>query len=63
MIGLFKHNYSMSIIALLKSRFFANPHRHPDIIWEDVEAQLMAHPEKLIILQKMEETGGEPDVV
>jgi hypothetical protein len=53
----------MSEDTLLKSRFLTNSHRHPDISWEDVETRLKAHPEKLTILEKMEETGGEPDIV
>jgi Protein of unknown function (DUF4256) len=53
----------MSEITLFKYRFLTNSHRHPDISWEDVEARLIAHPEKFAILEKMEETGGEPDIV
>ena len=37
--------------------------RHKGIKWEDVEKRLDADPEKLISLAKMEETGGEPDVI
>lgn len=62
-LGLFKLFVSMSEITQLKSRFIANSHRHPDISWEDVEARLLAHPDKLTIIEKMEETGGEPDIV
>ena len=50
-------------LSTLKSRFLANPHRHSGISWDDVEARLIAYPEKLAILERMEETGGEPDVV
>lgn len=47
----------------LQARFIAHPHRHPAMTWEDVEARLLANPDKLAILEKMEETGGEPDVI
>lgn len=51
------------IIEDLKSRFLANPHRHPDITWEALEVRILANPDKLAILERMEATGGEPDVV
>lgn len=50
-------------INTLKLRFKENMHRHPNIEWADVQAKLEANPEKLWSLNKMEETGGEPDVV
>ncbi len=50
-------------IDIFSSRFLAHPHRHPDIAWEDVEARLLANPDKLAILENMEATWGEPDVV
>lgn len=49
-------------ITLLQDRFEKNLHRHSDIKWEDVEKKLQ-HSEKLSILEKMESTGGEVDVV
>jgi hypothetical protein len=51
------------IVSKLHSRFLAHPQRHPDINWEDVEKRLLANPEKLEILKKMEDSGGEPDIV
>jgi hypothetical protein len=51
------------VINILSSRFIKNSHRHPDISWEDVEARLLANPDKLAILERMEATDGEPDVV
>lgn len=48
---------------ILKSRFLAHPHRHPNITWEEVEKRLVANPDTLAIIERMEETGGEPDVV
>lgn len=47
--------------AALRSRFLANPHRHPGLAWEIVAARLDAGV--LVRLAAMEETGGEPDVV
>lgn len=51
------------MILSLKTRFSKHQHRHPDINWSDVEARLLAHPKKLEILERMEDSGGEPDVV
>ena len=52
-----------SLLGILKIRFLKNNHRHKDIVWEKLEEKLQANPEKLWSLDKMEETGGEPDVV
>lgn len=51
------------LLATLKARFEKNRRRHENLDWAKVEERLEAHPEKLRSLQKMEETGGEPDVV
>jgi hypothetical protein len=51
------------LIDLLKVRFEKHPQRHADIKWVDVLAKLKADPVKLQALHKMEDTGGEPDVV
>ncbi len=51
------------LIEKLKDRFEDNHKRHEGINWEEVKKRLQAAPEKLRSLQKMEETGGEPDVV
>lgn len=52
-----------SLLGVLKARFEKNMQRHKGLKWADVEARLMANPAKLWVLDKMEETGGEPDVV
>jgi len=52
-----------SLLATLKARFENNMRRHIKVAWADVEARLRAKPQKLWSLQRMEETGGEPDVV
>ena len=45
------------------SRFEGNMHRHPGIPWAEVRARLDANRNALASLQKMEVTGGEPDVI
>ena len=52
-----------SLLKTLQARFEKNMHRHKDLAWEEVLNRLQAHPGKLETLHKMEETGGEPDVV
>lgn len=54
---------SQQLLATLKTRFEKNMNRHADLVWEDIQAKLVANPDKLWILDNMEETGGEPDVV
>lgn len=49
------------MLEILKKRFMENKNRHPGIEWETVEARLT--PEALNTLLRMEETGGEPDVL
>lgn len=50
-------------LALLKDRFEKNKARHENIDWPKVQKKLMEHPEKILVLYKMEQTGGEPDVI
>ena len=52
-----------TLLAILKKRFEQNMHRHPSLVWSDIEAKLIQHPEKLWSINEMEHTGGEPDVV
>lgn len=51
------------LIDLLKTRFEKNPQRHKGIKWQDVAKKLERDAGKLRSLAKMEETGGEPDVI
>ncbi|MCH7378883.1 MULTISPECIES: DUF4256 domain-containing protein [Acinetobacter] len=51
------------LFEILKKRFEANMHRHHEVNWGDIEEQLKQQPEKLWVLNQMEETGGEPDIV
>ncbi len=51
------------LLKTLKTRFEKNTNRHKGIEWAKVQAKLEANPEKLYVLDEMEITGGEPDVV
>jgi hypothetical protein len=51
------------LIKVLRDRFDRHPHRHPTIEWAAVRQRLEAQPGKLSSLEKMEATGGDPDVV
>jgi len=52
-----------SLLSALKARFEKNKNRHKGLEWAKVQAKLEASTEKLWLLQEMERTGGEPDVV
>jgi hypothetical protein len=52
-----------ALLGILKARFEKNMKRHKDLKWAAIEARLEGNNEKLWSLNKMEETGGEPDVV
>ena len=51
------------LLKTLKARFDKNMNRHKGIDWAKVQARLEANPKKLSVLDEMEVTGGEPDVV
>lgn len=51
------------LLSVLKTRFEENMNRHKGLKWANVEAKLLANPDKLWSLGEMERTGGEPDVV
>ena len=51
------------LLHLLKTRFEKNMKRHKGIEWTKVQSKLEANPGKLVSLNGMEKTGGEPDVV
>lgn len=51
------------LLSLLQARFEKHMNRHPGLTWASVQARLDVHPEKLVSLHEMEQTGGEPDVV
>jgi hypothetical protein len=51
------------LLTTLKTRFEKNMNRHKGVEWTKVQAKLEASTEKLLSLNEMETTGGEPDVV
>lgn len=56
-------NELRAILQTLQTRFEENMQRHKDLKWSEIEKKLEANPKKMESLQKMEESGGEPDVV
>ena len=54
---------SEELLRILKIRFDKNMSRHKGAQWPKIQNKLEANPEKMWSLNKMEETGGEPDVV
>jgi hypothetical protein len=54
---------SENLMLILQARFDKNMNRHKELKWMDVREKLEAAPEKTWALYRMEETGGEPDVV
>lgn len=51
------------ILKILCARFEKNMERHQGLEWSKIQAKLEVNREKLWSLNKMEDTGGEPDVV
>ncbi len=51
------------LLSILEKRFLENKNRHLGIKWSEILQKLEKNQEKLEILDKMEESGGEPDVV
>lgn len=58
-----KESSELNIIQILKNRFEENKIRHKDMKWNNILAKLNNNPNKLKVLENMENTGGEPDVV
>lgn len=54
---------SKEMLSILQTRFLENMPRHKNFKWSEIQEKLDANPKKLVVLQKMEETGGEPDIV
>lgn len=50
----------MELLEILKNRFEKNIHRHNDIEFEDIKNKLIQYQDTIL---KMEQSGGEPDVV
>lgn len=51
------------LLYTLKTRFEKNMERHKGVEWAKVQAKLEANADKLWVLDEMEVTGGEPDIV
>jgi len=51
------------MLELLKARFSEHKELHPDLEWVEVEHRLRKAPTAIAVLQKMEESGGEPDTI
>jgi len=52
-----------NLLSVLEERFHKNMHRHPNLAWSIIARKLDEKPEKLWVLNEMENTGGAPDVV
>jgi hypothetical protein len=51
------------LITTLAARFDAHPHRHPGLPWQTVLVRLQANAKAQRALERMEASGGEPDVI
>lgn len=51
------------LLQVLQARFEQHPQRHAGMAWADVAARLATVPARLAVLQAMQDSGGEPDVV
>ena len=51
------------LLRALKVRFEKNMNRHQGLEWAEIQARLETNTEKLLSLNEMERTGGEPDVI
>jgi hypothetical protein len=58
-----KEKQREALFSALKARFEKNMHRHKGVDWADVQARLLASPDKQRSLHEMEASGGEPDVI
>lgn len=56
-------DFQNNLFSILKERFESHPNRHKGLKWESVFERLQSNPVKVKTLLKMEESGGEPDVV
>ena len=52
-----------ALLRTLQDRFEKHLHRHPGLTWATVLARLEADAGALASLQRMEASGGEPDVI
>jgi hypothetical protein len=52
-----------ALLQTLQARFAKHMHRHRGLAWADVQARLQGKSKALTTLQRMEASGGEPDVI
>lgn len=60
--GILSIEEGRALMLILEERFRQHPHRHGGVSWSEVLSRLDSRAEKLWSLNKMEQTGGEPDV-
>lgn len=53
----------VEFLNIIENRFIKNKSRHEKITWQEVKEKLIAQPDKIAILFKMEASGGEPDIL
>ncbi len=51
------------LIQTLATRFTARTHNDPQLTWENILPRLSSNPEALAVIARMENTGGEPQIV
>lgn len=51
------------MLATLRARFEKHRARHDALAWADIDARIGGNGKALATLQRMEDTGGEPDVI
>lgn len=54
---------SEELLEILKTRFEKNMTRHQNLNWTEIQKKLDENPQKIWVLNEMEKTGGEPDVI
>ncbi|HYQ59271.1 MAG TPA: DUF4256 domain-containing protein [Draconibacterium sp.] len=54
---------SAELLQILQTRFEKNMHRHTGLDWIKIKPRIKHNSYKMWALNKMEETGGEPDIV
>ena len=52
-----------ALLEALKMRFQKHSSRHNGLAWDTIQTRLESNPKALNVLARMENTGGEPDVI
>jgi hypothetical protein len=58
-----RHGSDSPLLETLKERFERNMRRHEDLTWNTIQVKLERSRSALEVLARMEDTGGEPDVI